>query len=488
MESLNNSFFFVIDKIISLQLFFHKEAWAIGRTVLLISLILAAINYALTGEGFKSSLIKIGKATVFFIVIMLVYPRIIAFITEWTFEKARASTFLGMEQYLNDTKSAMANAADEAAAANKAGTYGQRVMKSGKVSEENDPNLFFEDFMTVRDTGAVAYTVVAPAAALKSVMLVAGECITYAGKDSGWLPEFGRIIIGLACGFFVMVTGVLAVLEYLMAYLEFMLVTSVGIIFFPLSLWEGSKFMAEKLVGAIIGFFVKLLFCNICLFLMLYGFYSLARGFTENPFTGNTDQILMVVFVSLLFFFLCKSGPGLAQSLLSGVPSLSASGAISAAAGAVAGAGAAFGAARQAGGAFAGGAAKAAFGGVGALTQAAAAGQAVKDLGGGRSTQAGAFMKSLGGSAKEAVKASGGELARSLLGGSGQQGSGSSGGSGGTGAGVNRHSQTQHFLQEKNADGNKKSFGEYLAARKETGTNAGIDHMAKKEARDNPKA
>jgi hypothetical protein len=133
--------------------------------------------------------------------------------------------------------------------------------------------------------------------------------------------------------------------------------------------------------------------------------------------------------------------------------------------------------AKQAGGALAGGAAKAAFGGAGAFTQAASAAKAVGDLGGGAGTKTAAFMGSMAKSAGEAIKAGGGDLARSLIGGGGH--------GGGSGSGINRHSQFQKFLEEKNPDGTKKSFKEYLDSRREAGTDAGIDRMAKKEAKKN---
>ena len=67
METLNNAFFFVTDKIISLQAFFIGQALAIGQLVLLISILAAALNYALTGQGLKENIIKITKALIFFL-------------------------------------------------------------------------------------------------------------------------------------------------------------------------------------------------------------------------------------------------------------------------------------------------------------------------------------------------------------------------------------------------------------------------------------
>jgi type IV secretion system protein TrbL len=325
----------------------------------------------------------------------------------------------------------------------------------------------------------IVYSVVAPTAVMQIVLITAGSCISYAEtapKISGVFPDFVAILKGLICGLAVMITGIFAVIEYLLAFLEFMLVTSVGIILFPLSLWEGTKFMAEKLIGAIMGFFIKLLFSNICIFLLLFGYMSLIRG---PAFSGKPDEILVLLFISILFFYICKSAPGLAQSLLTGTPSLSAAGAIGAVGGAIAGAAGAFGMAKAAGGAVAGGVAKTAFAGAGAVSQAMGAAEAVKTLGGGGMQQASAFVTSMGKSAKEAALSTGSDLARSLTG--NKSGGKAGGGPGSPGGGLNRHSRSQAFQNATDADGNRQSYKEYFAARKAEGVNDGENQMANSE-------
>jgi hypothetical protein len=104
MDALDNAFFFVTDKIISLQEFFMGVAWNIGRIVFLVALSMAAINYALTGEGLKNSIVKIGKALVFFVIVMGAYPKIISGITEWTFNIAKESTWdSGLKQEIEQS-------------------------------------------------------------------------------------------------------------------------------------------------------------------------------------------------------------------------------------------------------------------------------------------------------------------------------------------------------------------------------------------------
>ena len=104
MESLNLAFFFVTGMIIDLQAFFITKAWTIAKTVLLIALSTAAVNYAISGEGLKNSVVKIAKAFVFFALIMYIYPRLVGAITQWTFDTARDSVYTQIEQYLTRAK------------------------------------------------------------------------------------------------------------------------------------------------------------------------------------------------------------------------------------------------------------------------------------------------------------------------------------------------------------------------------------------------
>jgi hypothetical protein len=485
MENLNNAFFFVTNKIIDLQDFFIGVAKGVGRITLLIALLTAGLNYAITGTGLKENIVKIMKATLFFLIVIFFYPKIIGGITKITFDMARNSVGNAVEKYYQTNKAEIAGFVDGAGTTvtnvdgNTINSYLGASVRVIKETSPGDPAAYFDDLIKTINHPNMTYYAVPPAAVFKIILLTAGNCFKFADDEGGW-TKMGNLFKGLICAFFIILTGAFAILEYLMAFMEFMLVSSVGVILFPLSIWDASKFMSEKFIGAILGFFIKLLFCNISIFLLLYGFISLAHMFIKSPFKGQVDQVVTVIFICLLFFYVCKSAPGLAQSLLTGTPSLSASGAISAVGGAVGGAAAAAGLAKSIGGSIAGGAAKTAFGASGALTQASSAAKAAGLLGGGASDKAAAFMGSIGNSAKEQFKASAGDLARNLIG----DGSGG-GGSRGSGAGLNRHSHVQKFLDEKNADGTKKTFGEYLGERRSEGDNYGLDYMANEEAKNN---
>jgi len=484
-EQINNSFFFVVDKVVDLQGHFIWYAKGVGRVVFLIAIFSAALNHFLTGTGLKENLIKIFKATVFFLVIISVYPRIISWISTETFNMAYDSVGSSVEDYFkNATTEIIEN--KQTVSGTSTNTYlgaNVRLETSTTVTKIllDNQNLFSDITVKRKHPRIGEYTAVAPANVLKILFLMAGDFIKFADNkdDFNIFPEFSRILKGLICAGFTIATGCIALLEYIVCFLEFMLVASVGVILFPLSIWEGSKFMSEKFIGALVGFFMKMLFCNIAIFLLLYGFISVYYTYTNSGgFQGAVDQIIFIVFSCLLFFYICKSAPGIAQSLLTGTPTLSASGAISAAAGAVGGAMAATRLAGKVGGkvggTVVGGAAKGILGFAGSMHEAnaakASAMQQVAEAGGSEKqiSSAGnrAFASSVMGDVGDSFKSAGLGLTRRLL-----DGGGSS--SGRSGGGVNPHSWLQDFKNRPNEKGGHQTFGEHFANRAEEGRTRG---------------
>jgi len=403
-SQVDNAFFFVVDAIIALQSYFTGVALKIGEIVLLIAVSSAAVNYALTGTGLKENIIKILKAAVFFFIVIAAYPKIVGGITNLTFTMAKDSIYKPVALYF----------------AGVGNTYNYdfvdyspagRTHIQTTVTEilKQDNSQLFGSLLAERKNPRMNYTAVSPAAVFKIIFFLAHDCFSYADDaDKKWyqvVPEFSRILKGLICAFVLIFTGIFGLLEYLVCFLEFMLVATVGVILFPFSLWDGSKFLAEKFIGAIVGFFMKLLFCTLAIFLLLYGFISLFNYLSAEGFTGSVDQIIFIMFVCLLFLFICKSAPGVAQSLLTGTPSLSASGAISAVGGAVAAAGAAVGAAQKVG--------RAGYGIGGNLAAAGQAAKTVGAMGGTKAQKAAAFFSSFNKSTNDSVKSS---VSRSLFG------------------------------------------------------------------------
>jgi hypothetical protein len=472
-SSVNNAYFFVAEKILDLQVFFIGQAKGIGRIVFLIAILSAGLNYALTGTGLKENLIKIFKATVFFLIVISLYPRIIGWITSYTFSLAEDSVYPAVREHFYETTEKTLDYVDYSSEGR---NYVNKTIT--EITSTTDRNLIFYNkgnLSTKREHKVMNYQTVTPATVLQVLFFVASECFNYADESQqrNLVTKFTNAVKGLLCGFTIIFTGVFALLEYLICFLEFMLVSSVGVILFPMSIWEGSKFMTEGFIKAVLGFFLKLLFCNLAIFLLIYGFVSLMDIISQTGFTGTVDQFVFILFICALFFYICKSAPGIAQSLLSGSPTLSASGVISAATGAVAAAGATMGLAGKVGGTVVGGGAKGIFGFAGSMNEANAAKtsamQEVAQAGGSteQQKQAGnkAFRSSLASDAGDSIRSGALGATRRLLG----DKSGSSGSAGG--GGTNPHSWRQDFMNNLNEtkDGNQ-SIGEHMGKRKFEGS------------------
>jgi hypothetical protein len=335
MDSINEVFYIVTDKIIELQEFFLRVTNTIARIVLLVAILTAAVNYALTGTGLKENIIKIGKAFVFFSIVVFFYPRIIGWITDVTFSLAKQSTYDGrLSNAIQANIYDMRSTAETKRVNNNNWTASAWILTEPSYNESHSVlSNILNNRMVPINGKTYSYWTVAPAAALDSVFLIASDIFRSAERFD-WKHPFA-VFGALICGFFAIIVGCFCVLEYLIAYLEFMFVSSVGIILFPMSLWDGTKFIAEKFIGAMLGFFMKLLFSAICIFLMLYAYFTIALTYVKTPFVGEVVQIIPLFFTSLLVFYLCKSAPALAQGLLSGSPSLTGAGAIGTVASAV---------------------------------------------------------------------------------------------------------------------------------------------------------
>lgn len=474
-DSIDNAYFFVLNKIISIQGFFIDEAKKIGAVILLIALLTAALNYILTGQGLKENLIKILKATLFFFIVVFAYPRIIGWITSYAYYLAYNNIGKSVEKYYEgklykmdkailehtgtrtdvykttnyeQTGGTVGAVAVGVTSMNSAGALGGYYAGSAigsSLDEKYKTSVSSDTFRTLKTlTGeffqstpelkkifskatkvdgvavkgySLDYTSFAPAAVVELLLVTADNAFSAADNvkknRTGFPTDLGLIVKGLLCGFFLIFTGIFALVEYLVCMLEFMLVASVAVILLPMAIWDGSKFLTEGLIKAIVGFFFKLFISTLAVFLLLYGYVSMFHVIGTQKFAGSVDQLGFIFFTCILFFIICKSAPGIAQAIVTGSPSLNAAGAIGAVAGAAGAVAATASYAKSAGsklasagGALTGGGVKAGM----ALSQANAAGEASKAQGG---SKADAFMSSLGSQASEGVSRS---LARSIYG------------------------------------------------------------------------
>jgi type IV secretion system protein TrbL len=127
-------------------------------------------------------------------------------------------------------------------------------------------------------------------------------------------------------------------IQYVMCIFEYFIVTSVGVIFVPFCLWDGTKSFAAKLVTLFTSFFIKIMVMILCLF-WVYGMIldmGMAISASDNPLSLiNLGHFL---FACLLAWVVTQNGPQIAVTILNGSPQLSMGEFLHAAGTAVAGA------------------------------------------------------------------------------------------------------------------------------------------------------
>ena len=189
-------------------------------------------------------------------------------------------------------------------------------------------------------------------------------------------------------------------IQVFITYLEFFLVSVLGLILVPFGVFKHTTFIAEKVFGAIISFGIRLM---VLAFILAVAEPTLADlNLSPDP---ETQEVLTILLTGLTIMGLAWHAPAVAGGLISGAPSLTSAAGVGIAGAAAAGlVGVGLGAGKVAKEAAHAGVAatKAAAGATGAVSSAASMGAAA--AGGGFASQAAGAVKGVGTMAGATVK------------------------------------------------------------------------------------
>ncbi|UTC49853.1 type IV secretion system protein [Treponema sp. OMZ 855] len=272
---------------------------------------------------------------------------------------------------------------------------------------------YYLDVM-MKGKGSVASSFVSPNAILRIALLTANilnsrqmDYLTVkmeeGKKDAGWLSmnnigivhltmaDIGNTLLTWLCCLCLIVGSIFAIIQYVMCILEYSIIASIGIVYVPFILFDGTKSFAQKIIPALTGFATKLLVMTLCIFFVFYQYLYLAG--TQMGETSPLDWTVFayIAFMIIISWVLTQNAPQIAMTLLTGNPQLSmgefmqalgtgaALGGAAVTAAAVTGKGAQI--MKQGGAALIGGTTNTVVSGAGMLTEAKAAKQAaVQDL------------------------------------------------------------------------------------------------------------
>lgn len=309
---LDQPFIDLVSQILDMLPYFMKQARYLAGLVLLFNVSFMIIKYAITKQGLKEDIVKTATAMVLFTILINLYPTIMKGINSIVYQFAVNSTYtnalaktIDATRYDSEFWQKKGNPEDT--------MYSTIIKKvqytdgDGQVGEKYILDLFLED------TGYMS-----PSAVMRIIMLIIDNMWTFTNKLK-FLFNPMEFIMTLLCILAVLIAGLFGAGQYFVAAGEFALITSVGIITLPGMLWNSTKFITEKFLGAVFGFFIKMLFVSITIMLMFNGMLNLMT----REFSGAIDEIIYTLFSCVIYTMLCQSAPQLAVSLLTGTPQMS---------------------------------------------------------------------------------------------------------------------------------------------------------------------
>lgn len=269
MQWLDHSFTDLLTQVNGLLPYFMTLSRYLANFLLFLNISFAALRYALTHQGFKEDMIKTATAIILFVIIINAYPKIITGLNRVTYKIAMTSTYT---KVLARTIDKTRNDSDFWA-------------KKGDKAEDSYSDII-KKVAVVQGDGQIGYKYVldlylpgtgyfSPAALMRVVMLILDNILSKANSLArngfGIVHDMSGYLMLLMTALCVLFAGLLGFGQYFIAAIEFQLIAAVGVITLPGMLWNSTKFLTEKLIGAILGFFIKMIFVSIAIMLMFNG-------------------------------------------------------------------------------------------------------------------------------------------------------------------------------------------------------------------------
>lgn len=202
--------------------------------------------------------------------------------------------------------------------------------ESGRISYVYDP------VMTVKGTnGSVTY-LLSPGAIIKTGVLWANLIKTFEETDydsdnrtflgrglDGTFQSLTHWVLQILLILGIIFSMVFATIQYVMAIFEYFIVTSMGVIFIPCVLFDGTKTYASKLITLFLSFFVKITVTILCLFFVVNMFSKNASIVLTTGKSCSLANFAYLLFTMVLGFILTQNAPQVAMTMLNGTPQLS---------------------------------------------------------------------------------------------------------------------------------------------------------------------
>lgn len=181
-------------------------------------------------------------------------------------------------------------------------------------------------------TGMDEGQLVSPAALMKTCVLVANVIMAYSSSDvtngtkKKFLPSWddvGNFIIMIIMCIGIIASGVFVCIQYSMCIFEYWIVTSLGILFVPCILFDGTKTYASKLIQLFVAYFVKITIILLCIFWTFSTYINASINIIGSSHPVSLLNFAYIFFALILGFVVTQNAPQIAMTMLNGTPQLS---------------------------------------------------------------------------------------------------------------------------------------------------------------------
>lgn len=186
-----------------------------------------------------------------------------------------------------------------------------------------------------KKTGINEGVMVSPAAILKTCVLIANIIMATEENTTDkkgntskkffqktW-QEINRFIISIIMVLGIIFAGVFCCIQYCMCIFEYWIVTSIGVLFIPCILFDGTKTYASKLIQLFLSYFIKITVMLLCIFWTFYTYINAAENILISAKPATLLNFAYVLFALILGFVVTQNAPQIAMTILNGTPQLS---------------------------------------------------------------------------------------------------------------------------------------------------------------------
>lgn len=186
-----------------------------------------------------------------------------------------------------------------------------------------------------KKTGINEGVMVSPAAILKTCVLIANIIMATEENTTDkkgntskkffqktW-QEINRFIISIIMVLGIIFASVFCCIQYCMCIFEYWIVTSIGVLFIPCILFDGTKTYASKLIQLFLSYFIKITVMLLCIFWTFYTYINAAENILISAKPATLLNFAYVLFALILGFVVTQNAPQIAMTILNGTPQLS---------------------------------------------------------------------------------------------------------------------------------------------------------------------